>query len=140
MTRRLRVQDLMTERVVTVRRDDTLDLVSDLMDRHCVRHVPVVDDDENLVGLISHRDLLRATRLASPDAPAAVEREILERRRAEEVMTVDPVAVDGDTLLSEAAAILLDNKYGALPVVSGTHLVGIVTESDFVRLAVETSG
>lgn len=136
----MRVQDLMTEQVVTVRGDDTLDLVSDLMDQHCVRHLPVVDDEENLVGLITHRDLLRGTRLASPDAPAAVEREILERRRVEEVMTIDPVAVDGDTLLSEAAAILLENKYGALPVVSGTRLVGIVTESDFVRLAAETAG
>lgn len=136
----MRVQDLMTEQVVTVRGDDSLDLVSDLMDQHCVRHLPVVDDEENLVGLITHRDLLRGTRLASPDAPAAVEREILERRRVEEVMTVDPVAVDGDTLLSEAATILLENKYGALPVISGTRLVGIVTESDFVRLAAETAG
>lgn len=135
-TRRpLRVQDLMTTRVISARPDDTLALVSDLMDEHRVRHVPIVDEEEALVGLVSHRDLLRT--MAHADVPSYAERTVLEQRLAKEAMSVSPESVDADTPLADAARIMLENKYGSLPVVSGMRLIGIVTESDFVRLVAD---
>jgi CBS domain-containing membrane protein len=54
-------------------------------------------------------------------------------------MTPEPLTVEPDTPLTEAAATLLENKIGCLPVVEGSHLVGILTEADFVRAYMERS-
>jgi CBS domain-containing membrane protein len=125
----------MSAEVFAVRPDDDLAMVRDLMlDRH-IRHVPVVDDEENLVGLVSHRDLLRGSLVEQPELPRFVEQAVLEQVKARDVMTGDVETVGSDTRLPDAAEILLESKYGCLPVVSGTRLVGILTEADFVRLA-----
>jgi CBS domain-containing membrane protein len=131
----LRVEDLMAERVFSVRPDDDLATVRDLMDDHHIRHVPVVDDEENLVGLVSHRDLLRSALVEQTEVPRFVEEVVLEGARVREVMSTDVESVNPATPLREAAEIMLETKYGCLPVVAGTRLVGILTEADFVRLA-----
>jgi CBS domain-containing membrane protein len=129
-----RVEDAMTEKVYTVRPSDDLATVWDLMVDHDVRHVPVVDDEESLVGLISHRDLLRAAAIEQSDVPPFVEQALRERTKAREVMVGSCEVVRPDTPLAEAAETMLANKLGCLPVVAGTRLVGILTEADFVRL------
>lgn len=131
-----RVADLMTENVLAVRPDDDLAAVSFLMSDHDVRHVPVVDDEKNLVGVVSQRDLLRNTLLEGGEASRVVRETSLEGLKVRDVMS-DPEYVEEDTLLGDAAQIMLENKFGCLPVVRGDRLVGILTESDFVRAAVE---
>lgn len=130
---RLTVRDLMTADVVAVQPDDPLAALRDLMWEHNVRHMPVVDGDGELVGLVSQRDLLRNALVDQPDVPTYVEEAVLERLTAGDVMTtyVERVAPDAD--LREAAQTMLDNKYGCLPVTLGRRLVGILTEADFVR-------
>jgi CBS domain-containing membrane protein len=129
----LKVRDLMTAVVLSVHPDDTVEKVYDLMNERGIRHLTVVDADGDLVGLVSHRDLLRHSPIERAEVPLFLMREILRRTLVEEVMTSEVETVDPDVPLSEAAQVMFDNKFGCLPVVESSKLVGILTESDFVR-------
>ena len=133
------VRDLMTERVYALQPHDDLEALYDLMDTHHVRHVPIVDRDGDLVGLITHRDLARSVLGAQEMLPLSMQQEILRRRNVREIMATEVETVEPDENLKTAAGLLLENKIGCLPVVEGEHLVGILTESDFVRRYVERS-
>jgi CBS domain-containing membrane protein len=127
------VRDLMTERVYTLKSRDDLESLYDLMDSRRVRHVPIVDNDGELVGLVTDRDLSRTALGAVEELPLSVERDILRRRRIRDIMVTEPDTIEPDASLADAAEMLLENKIGCLPVVEGLHLVGIITEADFVR-------
>jgi len=127
------VRDLMTERVFTLKPRDDLAALYDLMDFRHVRHVPIVDSEGELVGLVTDRDLSRTALGAVEELPLSVERDILRRRRIRDIMATEPDVIEPDARLQEAAAILLENKVGCLPLVEGLRLVGIITEADFVR-------
>jgi len=129
----------MTEEVFTLRHHDNLVAREDLMDAHRVRHVPIVDREGDLVGLVSHRDLARGALGCLEDLPMSLERDVLRGRKAREIMTPEPLTVEPDAPLAEAAATLLENKIGCLPVVEGSHLVGILTEADFMSAYAERS-
>jgi CBS domain-containing membrane protein len=133
MSKTLVVKDLMSRRVVSVRPEDSIAKVRLIMDEKNVRHVPVVDAAQNVVGLVSDRDLLRHALEDQLDLPVNVLEDVLRKSRAEDVMTREVATVEADEPLSSAADTMLENKYGCLPVVDGTRLVGILTESDFVR-------
>ena len=113
------VAAVMTEAPLTVEPDDPLAAAARTMERHAIRHLPVVADGA-LVGLLSQRDLL-----AAADGDRLV-RDVM----SEECMVTHPGAS-----AAEAARALLTFKIGCLPVVDEGALVGIVTESDFVRVA-----
>ncbi len=127
------VRDLMTENVFTLRPKDNLATLYDLMDSRHVRHVPVVDPEGDIVGLVTHRDLSRSALGALDDLPLSAERDELRRRRVRDIMATEPDTIEPDASLREAAQMLLENKIGCVPVVEGLHLVGILTEADFVR-------
>jgi CBS-domain-containing membrane protein len=129
----------MTEKVFTLKPKDDLAALYDLMDSRHVRHVPIVDSDGELVGLVTDRDLSRSALGAVEELPLSVERDILRRRRIRDIMATEPDSIEPDATLREAAEILLENKVGCLPVVEGLHLVGIITEADFVRDFLERS-
>ncbi len=129
----LSVGDLMTGEVRSLRPGDTLAALHDLMEEAHCRHVPVVDEQGLLVGLVTHRDLLRHAVIEQPDVPRYVESEVLRRVRVGEVMNAEVESVEADADLRLAAQAMFENKYGCLPVVDGRRLVGILTESDFVR-------
>jgi CBS domain-containing membrane protein len=127
------VRDLMTEKVYTLAPTDNLVALEDLMDARRVRHVPIVDREGDLIGLVTQRDLARSVLGRLEDLPIGVERDLLRSRRVREIMTTEPETVEPETRLSDAASTLLENKIGCLPVVEGMRLVGILTEADFVR-------
>lgn len=129
----LRVRDLMTSRVYSLSPEDDLYSVQNLMDDHNVRHVPVVDGDGDLVGLVSMRDLLRAASPSDEELPLEMREARMHSRRVRDVMTEEVATVEPDVPLEEAATLMLENKFGCLPVVQGLRLTGILTESDFVR-------
>jgi len=133
----MRVRDLMTEDVIAVRPDDNLATLRGLMAERDVRHMPVVGTDGELVGLVSQRDLLRNSLVEQADVPDFVEDVVLERLRVRELMTSVVESTGPDVDVREAARTMFENKYGCLPVVEGERLVGILTESDFVRLFAE---
>lgn len=128
------VRDLMTEVVETLQVGDSLDLASHLMKSGRIRHLPVVDGDEHLIGLVTHRSILGAWVShgdPSHERPHAVAAEVpVEMLMERNVLTVSP-----DTTAALAAALLESSRFGCLPVVAHGKLVGILTEADFVRFA-----
>jgi CBS domain-containing protein len=124
------VAQLMATDLFTVRPDDLADLAASVMNWRHIRHVPVEDNDGRLVGLISHRDLLRlmAEGLLTRTAKTVT---------AKEIMKHDLVTVAPNTSTLEALAIMRDRKVGCLPVVENGRLVGIITAYDFLSLSAE---
>ena len=131
----MKVRDLMTHHVRTVGPSDSVATAYDVMDAEHFRHLPVVDDEGQLIGILSSRDITRAT--AGSDLPISALREMLKRINVDEVMNTAPETTEAGTALRDAAEMILEYKLGCLPVVEGTQLVGILTESDFVRYVAE---
>ncbi|MFW6368958.1 MAG: CBS domain-containing protein [Myxococcota bacterium] len=128
------VEDLMSENPFTLNQGSTLAEAWDMMETSHVRHVPILDQDGALVGLLTERDVLRAVGPALENLPLQARNELLADTPVEDVMVHDPETVMPDDDLVSAAQTLLDNKYGCLPVVGREMgLTGILTESDFVR-------
>lgn len=137
MSGQMSVSDLMTTDVVTLTEDETLAHAQRCMARGRIRHLPVVRE-RTLVGLITHRDLLAASFSIFAEVEASEQRRIFDTVRVVEAMHRDVVSVPADLSVSKAARILLENKYGCLPVVDeNQQLEGIVTEADFLRLTVQ---
>jgi len=131
------VADLMTTDVVTLTEDETLAHAQRCMARGRIRHLPVVRE-ERLVGLITHRDLLAASFSIFAEVDTSEQRRVFDTVRVVEAMHRDVVTVSPSLAVSKAARILLENKYGCLPVVDDEQrLQGIVTEADFLRLTVQ---
>ena len=133
MSSQLRVRDLMTEKVFSVHPGDSVDKIYDAMTERSIRHIAVIDDEGDLVGVVSHRDLLRHALIERSDLPLFVQRAILRRTKVEEVMTSEVETAEPDQPVKEAAQVMFENKFGCLPVVEGWRVVGILTESDFVK-------
>lgn len=129
----LRVRDLMTQNVITVQSGDSVATAYELMLDHRFRHLVVVDAEGDLVGLLTHRDLLRHALIERAGLPLSFQNDVMQRIRVEEVMTSDVETAEPVQWLRDAALIMYENKYGCLPVVEGTRPVGILTEADFVR-------
>lgn len=127
----------MTSGVVAVGPDAPVTAIQDIMSEKHIPHVPVVDDDRVVVGLVSERDLLRRTFGPDADLPLSVRSDVLTAVKARDVMTWEVDTVEADEDLATAAQMMLDNKYGCLPVVEEGSLTGILTEADFVRFVAE---
>lgn len=135
----LRVRDLMTPNVVTVRLGDTVATAYQLMLDNRFRHLIVIDDERDLIGLLTHRDLLRHSLIERTGLPLSFQKDVMQRIRVEEVMTSEVETAEPGQLLQTAAQVMYENKYGCLPVVEGSRVVGILTEADFVRFFALTS-
>ncbi len=134
------VGDVMTRKIVTVGEQDALENLEEAMLRLRFRHLPVVDRRGKLVGLLSHSDLLHASSswLSEEEAEqnAVIKQLPVGRIMQHEVLTVQP-----DDPLVEAGKLMWASKIGCLPVVDaeGT-LLGIITEADYIRMAVHLLG
>ena len=119
------VGQFMSRDLFTVGPDDLIDLAASVMDWRHIRHVPVEDQDGRLIGLITHRGVLRMMSRSgnADDKPTTVR----------EVMVENPLTVTPSTSSLEAIEIMRSNRVGCLPVVEGDQLVGIVTSYDFLE-------
>ncbi|MCB0384513.1 MAG: CBS domain-containing protein [Bdellovibrionales bacterium] len=127
------VKDLMTKEVFTLFEDDNIKFLKDLMKWQRIRHVPVVNQDNVLVGLVTHRDFLKAAISRLAQVEETDESSLYREIPVSEVMRRNVTTVNVDTSLSKAAELMFTQKYGCLPVVEGGRLAGIITEADFVR-------
>ena len=119
------VGQFMATDLFTLRPDDLVDLAASVMDWRHIRHVPVEDEEGRLVGLVTHRALLR---LLTRRTQAETANPLTVR----EIMKTDPVTVSSTTPTLEAMELMRSNKVGCLPVVDDGQLVGIVTSYDFL--------
>ncbi|MDQ3369145.1 MAG: CBS domain-containing protein [Myxococcota bacterium] len=132
------VKHIMTSPVIGLFAEQTLPLAEDIMSLKHLRHLPVLDDGGRLVGLVSHRDLLRAKVSSLTGLTASQQRARQEHVHVHELMTRDVWTVGPETLASVAGRTLLDHKFGCLPVIGEDRLVvGIVTERDYLRFAIK---
>jgi CBS domain-containing membrane protein len=131
----LKVRDVMTADPTTLKRNDKLTLADDIMRLGRVRHLPVVDDDDQtVVGIVTQRDLFRDALAQALGYGRHAQRKILDTLSVKDVMATEVVTASPEASLVEAAKILTERKIGCLPVVENGHLVGILTEGDFVAL------
>jgi len=127
------VRTIMAPEVVTLDVRDSLKLASDLMTLVRVRHMPVVCG-EHLVGIVSQRDLFRAAVSSLLYFPPVAEREWLGKISVVDVMTTNVVTARPDWSIAEAVNVMLERRIGCLPVVDGERLIGLVSETDCLRL------
>ncbi len=126
------VGDVMTKSVKTLERNDELSLVKELMDAGQFRHIVVVDGDGRLAGVISRQDIYYGALAWSLGMSKPQHDKALKITTAKAVMRTDVLTTTPEAPIREAAALMLDNKVGCLPVLNGVQLVGIVTESDLL--------
>jgi CBS domain-containing protein len=129
----MKVKDLMQTSVITLRSSDALDIAEDLMHMGRIRHLPVVDASNRLLGLVTQRDLFKAAMSSIVKISHEEERQWLGKVLVRDVMTKAVTTVDPEADLLDAADKLLTGKFGCLPVVENRRLVGILTETDFLQ-------
>jgi len=123
---RLTVEECMTTDLFTVRKEDIIELVAEMMDWRRIRYMPVEDEKGKLVGLVTSRLIMR---------------ELLKKKKegtittVEEIMIKNPKTVVPETTVQDSMNIMRKNKIGALPVINEQEeLVGIITDMDFMRI------
>ena len=132
----LTVADVMQSEVKTIGRNDKLTTADDIMKQDRIRHLPVLDRDGNLCGILSQRDLFRGMLLKALGYGTRLEEKMLDTHVTKEAMIEHVHTTTPDTPLAEAAHLMIEHKVGCLPVLDNGKLVGIVTEEDFVKLFV----
>ena len=126
----------MVSEVKTVGRNDKLASADDIMKQDRIRHLPVLDQDGNLCGIVSQRDLFRGMLLRTLGYGTHLEQKMLDTHAIKEAMIDRVHTTTPDASLQEAARLMNTHKVGCLPVVDNGKLVGILTEEDFVKLFV----
>lgn len=102
-----------------------------------IRHIPILEDGV-LVGLITDRDLGRASPSILGRTPQEEYNQVFQQNTIARIMVKNPLSVTSDTLLGDAVRLLLENKWGCVPVVDDGQLVGILTTSDVLRYTMST--
>jgi CBS domain-containing protein len=120
------VGQFMSTDLFTMKPNDLIDLAASVMDWRHIRHVPVEDEQGRLVGLVTHRGLLRMSIINRSNKDT-------ETVTVQEIMVANPVTVSPSTSSLEAMEIMRTNRIGCLPVVESNQLVGIVTSYDFLE-------
>jgi CBS domain-containing protein len=121
------VEQFMAVDLFTVRPEDIIDLAASLMHWRHVRHVPVEDDAGNLIGIVSHRDLIELF----AEGKITGQAEWVVR----DIMHTDLITVEPETPTLTALELMREKNIGALPVLKGNKLVGIVTAYDFLTVS-----
>ncbi|MDD2231653.1 MAG: CBS domain-containing protein [Sphaerochaetaceae bacterium] len=134
------IESRMTRNPVTATPDMTVEDAAKIMKQEKVHRLPVLDRDKKLVGVISEKDILRA--LPSPVSTlSAYEMPyLLSKITVKKLMSRNPVTITPDTIVEEAARLMVDQDLSCLPVMQGDKLVGIVSKSDLFKMLLELFG
>ncbi|WP_045216344.1 CBS domain-containing protein [Desulfonatronovibrio magnus] len=132
----LKVSDIMTRDVFTLKETDNLALARSVMHLARIRHIPIVSDSNVFIGLLTHRDILDATVSKLADVDSQTQEEIDRGIPVMEIMNIKVKTISSGETLKNAATVLLEHKFGCLPVVDDNQLVGIITEADFLSLTI----
>lgn len=117
------VSTIMTSDLITLGPNDSLDKVRQLFKEKRIHHLPVVDDNQHLVGLVTTYDLFKMGKAADEYADIKVS----------EIMTTKLAKLEPTAKVGTAAEIFLENLFHALPIVDNEKLIGIVTTFDILR-------
>ncbi|MCP5205564.1 MAG: CBS domain-containing protein [Hahellaceae bacterium] len=130
------VDEIMSTSLYTLTKEDSVYDARMLMKEKNIRHIPIVASSGGLVGIVTERDLLAASE-STLYATSNEERIVLEKaHQLHEIMTSKVCTIDSNDSLKSAALHMRKHKHGCLPVICDDELVGIVTDTDFVAVAV----
>jgi CBS domain-containing membrane protein len=133
----MRVKDLMSKDVFVLYADDNLLLAEEMMQWKRIRHVPVVDRHYNLKGLVTHRDMLRASISTLAQLSRSESHEIQTHILLQDIMQTQVFTISPEADITEAARVMWREKIGCLLVAEQGQLVGILTEADFLKYVLE---
>ncbi len=133
------VRELMSRDVVTLHTHDNLDIAGDIMTLGRIRHLPVVRDHA-VIGMLSQRDLFRGAISSALRFRPGAERQWLAKIPVKDVMASPVITIGPDAPIRDAVELMIDKRIGCLPVVEDGRLVGLVSESDCLRLLAELLG
>jgi CBS domain-containing membrane protein len=137
MKKNVPVSEIMTKNIIKLNLSDELTKAEALFEKHKIRHIPVVNEYK-IVGLLSYTDLLRVSHVDAVDDEAeSVESIVFNMFTVRQVMAKDIIVISPETTIKEAAEILSQNEFRALPVCENEALVGIVTTTDLIKYLVE---
>ncbi len=132
----MQVRDAMSGPLVTIQHDTTAGAAWALMADRRVRHLPVLDGHRRLIGMLTDHDFRRVVlQRCEHEGPERL-RSRLAGLRVDEIMTWAAVTVTPDRDIRDAARMMRDYEIGALPVVEGDGVIGILTATDVIRAAV----
>lgn len=134
------VKDLMTPDPICGRPDMVVTEVQKLMSDNRIRHVPIVDEEGKLVGLVTQRSLFSALRTEESDLSQFEVSYILAKIQAHHVMVQDVITISQDVPAEEAARVMADKRIGCLPVMGDGDLVGIITDNDLFNAMLNLLG
>ena len=130
----MKVKDLMRTHVVTLHFTDTLSVAEDIMNMGRIRHLPVLDGSNCVVGIVTQRDLYKASISSVLGLNRAKEHEWMEKVKVQDVMTKTVTMIDPEAGVVEAVNKMVSEKIGCLPVVDQRgKLMGLLTETDCLR-------
>jgi predicted transcriptional regulator len=133
----MQVKDLMSKDLFVLYADDNLLLAEEMMQWKRIRHVPVVDRHYNLKGLVTHRDMLRASISTLAQFPRHETRAMQTHVLLQDIMQTQVFTISPDADIKEAARVMWQEKIGCLLVAEQGQLVGILTEADFLKYVLQ---
>jgi len=128
----MEIRKLMKTDVVSVQADEPLINAVEATSSERIRHVPVLDG-ERLVGIVTNNDIKHATPSPLLEGSEAHYRKILHETPVSRIMRRYPITASPDTPVADVVRLMIDNRIGAVPIVEGEKLVGIVSELDILR-------
>ncbi|MGG0644777.1 acetoin utilization AcuB family protein [Sporosarcina gallistercoris] len=131
------IEEIMKTDVITLTPGHTIKEAADLMRTSHIRHLPIVSDDNQLVGIITDRDLKEI--MPHGDLPAE-NRAAIYAKPLSECMVKKPITGHPMDFVEESALVFYHNQIGCLPIVSNQKLVGIITETDLLYKYIELTG
>lgn len=131
----LLVKDYMTKNPVVIKEEEPVSRVGELLNTEKFRHLPVVNDQQEVVGMISDRDLRNIQ--TALDFVRDVLKEEGEKLRVKDIMHATPITISPDSSLKEAAQLINQQKIGALIVTEGSKIAGILSYTDILRAFIE---
>lgn len=123
----IQVEEIMNTQLFTLKPENKLAQAKELMAQHGFRHIPIVGSGQSLVGIVTHRDLLSS---------GSMHTTLKDHVPLKNIMTANPFAISPNLSVKHAAQLIKREKFDCLPVVEQNKLVGLVTATDFVGVAI----
>jgi acetoin utilization protein AcuB len=130
----------MTENPVFVSPDISVNEARSVMNKHKIGHLPVLDKSDKLVGIVTHKDLIKAGPSPATTLDIYEISYLLSKLKVDKVMEKRVITVDENEVVEEAARIMADKHIGCLPVMKGSLLVGIITDTDLFHVFINAFG
>lgn len=132
MIRKAPIAMIMTEQVITLKKDDHLEKAEDIFKKYNIRHIPIVEN-KAVIGMLSNTDVLRQNFKDNEILDESDDLFIHSLFTIEQVMRKKLISVSSSNSIKDVAEIFATKEYHALPVVENNELVGIVTTTDLIR-------